>query len=85
MADTTKGIASLCEYTTEGHLRIRNDYPRTYESAEPICPVCNEPIRFCLDMASFTTGSEHRLAHAHCVWTPEAFDREKREAKKRGN
>jgi hypothetical protein len=43
---------------------------------EPICPVCGEVIRWCLDMFSFTTGPDHRLAHARCVWTQEAFERE---------
>ena len=43
---------------------------------EAICPLCHEPIQWCLDMFSFTTGFPHRLAHARCVWTPEAFERE---------
>lgn len=43
---------------------------------EAVCPICDEPIRWCLDMFSFTTGYPHMLAHARCVWTPEAFDRE---------
>lgn len=48
--------------------------------AEPTCAVCHEPIRYCLDMFSFTTGSDHALAHARCVWTKEAFDRERSKA-----
>ena len=71
---------SLFSVDEQGVLHLRNDYPRTYESAEPICPICNEAIRWCLDMFSFTTGCDHRLAHARCVWMPEAFDREKKEA-----
>ena len=43
---------------------------------EAVCPVCNEPIQWCLDMFSFTTGWPHILAHARCVWTPEAFERQ---------
>jgi hypothetical protein len=58
----------------EGHLEIagRDGWQ------EPICPICNEPIRWCLDMFSFTTGPRHRLAHARCVWTAEAFELEAR-------
>jgi len=40
---------------------------------EANCAVCGEPIMWCLDMFSFTTGVPHRLAHARCVWTPAAF------------
>ena len=44
------------------------------EWREAACPICNEPIRWCLDMFSFTTGFPHMLAHARCVWTAEAFE-----------
>jgi hypothetical protein len=40
---------------------------------EAICPICREPIRWVLDMASFTSGTDHVYAHARCVWTREAF------------
>jgi hypothetical protein len=40
---------------------------------EPICPVCSEPIHYCLDMFSFTIGTNPTLAHARCVWTKPAF------------
>lgn len=43
---------------------------------EPNCAKCGEPIRWALDMFSFTTGDDHRLAHARCVWLPNAFFRE---------
>lgn len=44
---------------------------------EAICPICDEQIRWCLDMFTFTAGFPHLLAHARCVWTPEAFDHQK--------
>jgi len=58
------------EFDDDGtlNLRGRNGW------REPICPLCGEPIRWCLDMFSFTT-SPHRLAHAACVWTAEAFEK----------
>lgn len=68
---------SLFAFDEHGVLHLRNEYPRTYSSVEPVCPICNQPIRWCLDMSSFTTGYDHRLAHARCVWTREAFDRER--------
>ena len=40
---------------------------------EANCSECGEPIRWVLDMFSFTTGPTYRLAHARCVWTPGAF------------
>lgn len=43
---------------------------------EAVCPICHEPIKWVLDMFSFTTGYPYRLAHARCVWEPEAFERE---------
>jgi hypothetical protein len=45
------------------------------------CSVCGEPIMWCLDMFSYTCENPHRLAHARCVWRPEAFDRQKRLAR----
>jgi hypothetical protein len=47
---------------------------------EPICPECDEPIRWCLDMASFTTGPDHVMAHARCVWRKWAFTEERKRA-----
>lgn len=46
---------------------------------EPICPTCNEPIRWVLDMMSFTTknGGVFTMTHARCAWTPEGFDTER--------
>lgn len=52
----------------------------TIPTKEPLCAVCDEPIMWCLDMFSFTTGAEKRLAHARCVWTQEAFLRESHRA-----
>lgn len=54
--------------------------------AEPICPVCDEPIRWVLDMFSFSTlGAHtpgvHTLLHARCAWLPGAFRREGRLAR----
>jgi len=47
---------------------------------EPPCAVCGEPIRWCLDMFSFTTGYRHELAHARCVFTKAAFRDQERQA-----
>lgn len=48
--------------------------------AEAVCPKCGEPICWCLDMFSFTTGFDdtHRftLTHARCAWTADAFARQ---------
>jgi predicted amidophosphoribosyltransferase len=48
--------------------------------AEAVCPKCGEPIRWCLDMFSFTTGMQDdhpfTLTHARCAWTREGFRRE---------
>jgi hypothetical protein len=45
--------------------------------AEAVCPKCGEPIRWVLDMFSFTTGMDEThpftLTHARCAWTPEGF------------
>lgn len=47
---------------------------------EAVCPKCEQPIRWALDMFSFTTGFDEAhpftLAHARCLWTREAFDRQ---------
>lgn len=44
---------------------------------EAVCPVCSEPIRWVLEMMSFTRDETgFALAHARCVWTREAFGRE---------
>lgn len=43
---------------------------------EPVCGICNEEIRYCLDLFSFSTGFPHVLIHARCGWTPETFLRE---------
>lgn len=60
------------EFDANGHLFIegRDGWQ------EAVCVICDEPIRWCLDMFSFTTGFPHGLAHARCVWTGEAFLRE---------
>jgi hypothetical protein len=45
---------------------------------EPICPICTTPIAWVLDMMSFNCDEGMFVAcHARCVWTPEAFDRER--------
>jgi len=45
---------------------------------EPLCSVCLEPIAYVLDMSSFRPDPPgYSLAHARCVWRPEAFDRER--------
>ncbi len=58
-----------------GHLRNegRNGF------IEPICPVCDKPIAWVLDMMSFKhDGGSYVACHAHCVWTGSAFSREAR-------
>ena len=45
---------------------------------EPTCPICWQPIQWVLDMFSFTTGFDFRLAHARCVWKKEAFTKQRR-------
>lgn len=52
----------------------------TIPTKEPLCAVCDEPIRWYIDMFTFTAGADHRLAHARCVWTQEAFLRESHRA-----
>lgn len=58
-------------WTDDGvlHLRGRDGF------REPICPECGEPIKWVLDIMSFTTGPDHRLAHASCLWTAEGIRR----------
>lgn len=65
----------MSSFSTVGgvlHLDTREFYEEN-DIYSPLCPICSQKIRWCLDMASFTTGFPHRLAHARCVWTPEAF------------
>lgn len=57
--------------------RVRLDAPTP---PEPPCAVCGEPIQWCLDMSSYTTGHPHELAHARCVWTKAAFREQERRA-----
>jgi hypothetical protein len=65
-------------FDPEGHLVM----PEAL-SQEAICPECEQKIRWVLDMASFTTKGPggHMLAHARCVWTPNAFTVQRRAAK----
>jgi hypothetical protein len=57
------------EFNAAGELELNG---RDHEPWEANCAVCGEPIRWVLDMFSFTTHP-HRLAHARCAWTKEAF------------
>jgi hypothetical protein len=59
-------------FDNAGHLCL--DFSQGWR--EPVCPECHEPIRWALDMSSFTSGPGHQLAHARCVWTREGFRRE---------
>lgn len=54
------------------------DRPLGEVPREPVCCECGEPIAWVLDMFSFkaTTG-RWLLGHARCLWTDDAFDREK--------
>lgn len=48
---------------------------------EPVCGVCDDPIRWVLDMASFKHEADgFVMCHARCVWTKEAFDTEREAA-----
>lgn len=42
---------------------------------EPVCPYCNQPIKWVLDMYSLQTmvDGKYKLAHARCLWTRDAF------------
>jgi hypothetical protein len=62
------------DFDEDGHLCIigRDGW------REPICPECGQPIRYVLDMASFTAGYDSKLAHARCVWRKGGFRREER-------
>lgn len=64
----------IFEFNTEGHFILRrNGFDGT---PEPICPECNEPIAWCLDMFTFSTlrdDGTHVLRHAQCNWLPERF------------
>lgn len=67
----------------EGHLVMPESAP------EPICPECQEPVKWVLDMFSFSTLSQwdrggYTLMHARCAWIPSAFTRERTRAKKVG-
>lgn len=55
-------------------------HPCQQTPPEAICPRCDKPIQWCLDMFSFTTGDfgtgrdyPFTLAHARCVWAGHAF------------
>jgi len=68
------------EFDDSGVLHLRG-----YDGwREPICPVCGRPIAWVLDMFSFTTGFDYKLAHARCVWKREAFTRQRRLAPTKG-
>lgn len=70
------------EFDDDGvlHLRGREGW------REAVCPKCDDPIRWVLDMASFLTleDGSYRLAHARCAWIPEAFDAERKKAQSSG-
>lgn len=69
---------SRFEYFEDGTLRIVDSLGRS-SAAEPICPICHQPIRLVLDMFSFTSGFQNprfALAHARCVWVRAAFEDE---------
>lgn len=66
------------EFSDDGHLRLAGR--DGWQIA--ICPFCGEPIQWCLDMFSFTTGDTHELAHARCVWMPEAFQAQAKQSRR---
>ena len=53
----------------------------TIPPKEPLCAVCEQPIRWFMDMFSFKPGPDRRLAHARCIMSKEAFRREERQAR----
>lgn len=58
-------------FDADDHL-VLDFSPANEDFREPVCPVCEKPIRWVLDMFSFT-ASARELAHARCVWTSDAF------------
>jgi hypothetical protein len=47
---------------------------------EPICPLCDKPIQWVLDMQSFTGPPVKAMAHARCTWRRSAFTNERKRA-----
>jgi hypothetical protein len=72
----------MFRFNPDGELELSEDLAERDSDEEwfAVCPICKVHIAWCLDMFSFTTGPNHRLAHARCVWTKEAFDVEKKRA-----
>lgn len=72
--ETKENYSIIFEFDSEGHfISRRNGFDGI---PEPICPSCNEPIAWCLDMFSFSTLQEdgtHVLRHAQCNWLPSRF------------
>jgi hypothetical protein len=66
------------EFDDDDTLHLRGRDGRRH----PICPKCDLPIRWVLDMASFAPDGAggHVLLHARCAWTQEAFIDEGRRA-----
>ena len=62
----------IVTFTADGYLEA--DFGVTRERwREPVCPECGEPIRWVLDMSSWTSGFPTRLVHARCAWTKDGF------------
>lgn len=71
MTTMTRPDPSLT-FDPDGTLRL--DFGPTRQAfREAICPECGEPIRWMMDMSSFTSGPRPALAHARCVWRQEGF------------
>ena len=52
----------------------------TIPTREPLCAICDKPIRWFIDIFTFKPGPDRRLAHARCVMSKEAIRREERRA-----
>lgn len=50
----------------------------TLPTREPLCAVCDEPIRWQLDLFTFLQGADRRLAHARCACTRSRLEQEAR-------
>jgi len=69
-------------FDDDGVLVVRFD-PMNNNWREARCAICAEPIQWVLDMQSWiTVNGAMKMVHAWCAWTPPAFDRAKKLARK---
>jgi hypothetical protein len=62
--------------TSDNRLRIQGHKG----FVEPICPRCNEPIAWVLDMMSFARDDMGGFTahHARCVWSKDGFTKQRK-------